>query len=195
MNLRIKRLLLALCLLPLSGAVLAHPGHGVATGFASGFTHPFSGLDHLAAMLAVGMWAGVTAGRRAWIPVAAFLVFMSVGAALGIAGVPLPGVEAGIAASLLVTGLLLASLARLPAVASVLLVGGFALFHGHAHGTEMESAAAPLMYGLGFLLATGALHLGGIGLSLATRSIKAEWLLRGTGLLTGCLGAWLLLGA
>jgi urease accessory protein len=195
MNLHIKRLLLALCLLPLSGVALAHPGHGAVTGFATGFAHPFTGLDHITAMLAVGMWAGMTVGRRAWIPVAAFMGFMMVGAVFGIYGIPFPGIEAGIASSVLVMGLLLVSLVRLPVVASVALVGGFALFHGNAHGIEIPSAAAPLLYSVGFLLATGALHLGGIALGRWAQTSRAEWALRGTGLMTTAFGAWLLLGA
>lgn len=191
---KLKQLVMALFILPVPGAVMAHTGHDVA-GLASGFVHPLSGLDHLAAMLAVGLWAGLTAGRRAWIPVAAFMGFMSLGAVLGMTGIPLPGVEAGIAASLLVMGLLLVSLARLPVAVSTALVGAFALFHGHAHGAEMPSAATPLLYGLGFILATGTLHLAGIGFSRWMQHFKAEWMLRGAGVLTGGLGAWLLLAA
>ncbi len=190
---KLKQLVMALFTLSMSGAVMAHTGHLDVAGFAGGFTHPFTGLDHLAAMLAVGMWAGLTAGRRAWIPVAAFMGFMSLGAALGMTSIPLPGIEAGIATSLLAMGLLLVSLARLPIIASVVLVGAFAIFHGHAHGAEMPSATPPLLYGLGFILATGALHLAGIGLSRWVQHLKAEWLLRAVGVLTGGLGAWLLL--
>ena len=141
------------------------------------------------------MWAGLTAGRRAWIPVAAFMGFMSLGAVLGMTDILLSGVEASIAASLLVMGLLLVSLARLPVTVSIALVGAFAIFHGHAHGAEMPSAATPLLNGLGFILATGTLHLVGIGFSRWVRHFKAEWVLRGIGVLTGSLGAWLLLAA
>ncbi len=190
---KLKQLVMALFTLSMSGAVMAHTGHLDVAGFAGGFTHPFTGLDHLAAMLAVGMWAGLTAGRRAWIPVAAFMGFMSLGAALGMTGIPLPGIEAGIATSLLAMGLLLVSLARLPIAVSIALVGVFALFHGCAHGAEMPVAATPLLYGLGFILATGTLHLVGIGLGGWARHFKAEWMVRAVGVLTGGLGAWLLL--
>jgi urease accessory protein len=195
MNLRTRQLVLALCLFPLSGVAVAHPGHSVAAGFASGFIHPLSGLDHMAAMLAVGMWACFTAGRRAWIPIVAFMGFMSIGAVVGFGAMPLPGIEAGIAASLLVTGLLLVSLVRLPIVASVALVGGFALFHGHAHGVELPLTAAPWLYCLGFLFATGILNLCGFGFGLWARAFRTEWVLRGAGVLTSGFGAWLLLGA
>lgn len=192
---KLKQLVMALFILPVPSVVMAHAGHPDVAGFASGFFHPLSGLDHMAAMLAVGMWAGLTAGRRAWIPVAAFMGFMSLGAVFGLTGIPLPGVEAGIAASLLVTGLLLVSLARLPIAVSIALVGVFALFHGHAHGAGMPVAATPLLYGLGFILATGTLHLAGIGLGGWARHFKTEWMVRAAGVLTGGLGAWLLLAA
>lgn len=194
MNLRTRQLLLAPGLFFLSGAALAHPGHGEAAGFASGFIHPFSGLDHMAVMLVVGMWACFTAGRRAWIPITAFMGFMGVGAVLAISGVPLPGIEAGIAASLLITGLLLMYLVQLPVAASVALIGGFALYHGNAHGVELPLTAAPLLYCLGFLLATGILHLCGFGFGRWAQSFRTEWLLRWSGLLTSGFGAWLLLG-
>jgi urease accessory protein len=190
---KLKQLIATLCILPVSNAAMAHPGHQDIAGFASGFAHPFSGLDHVAAMLAVGMWAGLAAGRRAWIPVAAFMSFMVIGALLGTTKIALPGVESGVAASLLVMGLLLASVAQLPIMVSVGLVSIFAVFHGHAHGTEIPVAAEPLLYGLGFILATGALHLCGIGLSGWARHRGIEWALRGTGVLIGALGAWFLL--
>lgn len=192
---KLKQLVMALFILPVSGAVMAHTGHSDVAGLASGFVHPFGGLDHLVAMLAVGLWAGLTTGRHAWIPVAAFMGFMSLGAVFGMTGIPLPGIEAGIAASLLAMGLLLVSSIRLPIAASAALVGAFAVFHGHAHGAGMPSAATPLLYGLGFILATGTLHLAGIGFSRWVQRFKAEWVLRGAGVLTGGLGAWLLLAA
>ena len=108
-------------------------------------------------------------------------------------GIALPGVEAGIAASVLVTGLLVATLARLPAAAGIALVGVFALFHGSAHGAELPSVVSPLLYGLGFLVSTAALHLSGIGLGRLAQRTRSEWLLRGAGVVTGGFGAWLLL--
>ena len=132
--------------------------------------------------------------RRAWLPVAAFLVFMVIGAVLGMRGIGLPGIETGIAASVLVMGLLVATLVRLPTVATVALIGVFALFHGSAHGAEMPSSATPLLYGIGFLVATASLHLGGIGLARLLQRSHAEWLFRGAGIVTSGFGAWLLLG-
>jgi urease accessory protein len=189
------RLVTLPCALAVSGMALAHTGHHDVPGFLSGLSHPLTGPDHLAAMLAVGLWAGVGARRRAWLPVTTFLVFMTCGAALGINGIALPGLEAGIAASVLVMGLLVATLARLPATASIVLVAVFALFHGSAHGAEMPFAAAPVVYGLGFLVSTAALHLSGIGLGRLARRTGAAWLLRGAGVITGGFGAWLLLAA
>jgi len=189
------RLVTLPCALTFSGLALAHTGHHDIPGFLSGLGHPLTGPDHLAAMLAVGLWAGTGACGRAWLPVAAFLVCMTCGALLGMGGIALPGVEAGIAASVLVTGLLVATLARLPAAAGIALVGVFALFHGSAHAVEMPSAAAPVLYGLGFLVSTAILHLGGLGLGRLAQRTRAEWLVRGAGVITGGFGAWLLLAS
>ncbi|MGB7932942.1 MAG: HupE/UreJ family protein [Gammaproteobacteria bacterium] len=187
------RLVTLPCALLFSGMVMAHTGHHDVSGFLSGLSHPFTGPDHLAAMLAVGLWAGINTRGQAWLPVTAFLVFMSCGAVLGMSGIAMSGVEAGIAASVLVTGLLVATLARLPTGAVIALVGVFALFHGSAHGAEMPSAVTPVLYGLGFLVSTVALHLGGIGLGRLAQRTRVEWLVRGAGVITGGFGAWLLL--
>jgi len=189
------RLVTLPCTLAVSGMALAHTGHHEVSGFLSGLGHPLTGPDHLAAMLAMGLWAGIGAHQRAWLPVTTFLVFMTCGAALGMSGIALPGVESGIAASVLVMGLLVATLTRLPAGAVVALVGVFALFHGGAHGAEMPLAAAPVFYGLGFLASTAVLHLSGLGLGRLAQRSRAEWLLRGAGVITGGFGAWLLLAA
>jgi urease accessory protein len=194
-----KRNLIRLFTLPgallVSGVALAHGGSHEAAGFASGFSHPLTGLDHLAAMLAVGLWAAASLRRRAWLPVIAFPVFMACGAVAGVLGAGMPGFEAGIATSVLVMGLLVATQARLPAGVSIMLVGVFALFHGSAHGAEMPATAAPLLYGLGFLVSTAALHVAGFGLGRLVQRARSEWLLRGAGVMTGGFGAWLLLGS
>jgi urease accessory protein len=187
------RLVTLPCALLVSGVALAHTGHHDVPGFFTGLSHPLTGPDHLAAMLAVGLWAGMNNRAPAWLPVATFLVFMTCGAVVGMSGIVLPGVEAGIAASVLVMGLLVATLARLPATASIALLGVFALFHGSAHGAEMPFAAAPVLYGLGFLVSTAALHLAGLGLGRIAQQTRAAWLLRGAGMITGGFGAWLLL--
>lgn len=136
--------------------------HGA--GFTAGLAHPFLGIDHLLAMIAVGLWAGQMGGSALWRVPLAFIAMMVLGAALALAGVPLPAVQTGIATSLLVLGLFVGFVVRLPAVASMLLVGAFAIFHGHVHASELPLAAAPVLYGLGFVTATAMLHMFGIWL-------------------------------
>ena len=144
----------------------AHTEEGVAGGFVSGFTHPIFGLDHLVAMVAVGLW-GAQLGRPAiWILPIAFPAIMAVGGFLGVVGVPLPMVEVGIAASAVVLGLSIAFVMRPSLTVAGLVVAAFAIFHGHAHGMELPDAANPLAYGVGFVLATGLLHLCGILIGL-----------------------------
>lgn len=148
--------LAAVVLATASGAALAHPGHESASFF-TGFTHPLGGLDHLLAMLAVGLYAARQPGATRWMLPAGFVLAMLAGAGLGAIGVALPAVEAGIAASMLVFGLLIALAARLPLTVSLPLVAAFALFHGHAHHAEMGGASL-VTYAAGFALATGLLH-------------------------------------
>jgi urease accessory protein len=150
----------------------AHPGHAPGAGFMHGFAHPMTGLDHLLAMLAVGLWAAQLGGRATWLVPAAFVSVMTFGAGLGMSGVHLPLVEQGIIASVFVLGLLIATAARLPLAASAALVGVFALFHGFAHGAEMPVSASGLAYASGFALATVALHVIGF---LAGRATRVEW--------------------
>ncbi|MCG3134871.1 MAG: hypothetical protein HMLKMBBP_02279 [Planctomycetes bacterium] len=164
----------------LSGEAWAHPGH-VAPSFAGGFSHPVTGLDHVLAMLAVGLWAAQSGGRARWVLPAAFVAVMGVGGALGMAGVRLPGVEAGIAASVVVLGLLVACAARWPASASALLVAAFALLHGHAHGTELPAAASGSAYAAGFVLATALLHAAGLSIGHLAASRGRPHLLRTAG--------------
>lgn len=160
---KIRHLALALPLAVIAGAALAHPGHDAA-GFASGFVHPLGGADHLLAMLAVGLYAAREQGlARAGVPLA-FVAAMLAGAGMSALGVALPLVEAGIAASVLVLGLLIAFMARLPLAASLPLIAVFAAFHGHAHHAEMGEGSV-LAFTVGFALATAALH--GLGYALA----------------------------
>lgn len=141
----------------------AHVLPGDVRGFASGVNHPLHGLDHILAMIAVGLWAAQLGGRSRWLVPASFVGVMALGAALAMGGLRVPFVEAGILLSVLVLGLLIATAARFPLAASMAIVGVFALFHGHSHGTEMPVNAAGLVYGLGFALATATLHACGIG--------------------------------
>lgn len=181
----------------LSTYAIAHPGHEVdahGISFMDGLLHPLTGLDHLAAMLAVGLWSALsaTSARRIWLAPVAFAGMLLVGALLGLNGMELPAVEPMIAASLLVMGLLVATRAKLPLAVTAGVVGVFAVFHGIAHGTELAGGGngfAPL---LGMLVATIALHLAGVGLGLALRS-HSVWWPRVVGGLTALLGGAFLL--
>ena len=164
--------------------------HGA--GFEAGVTHPFTGFDHLLAMLAVGMWAAQQGGRAQWSIPLAFVAMMTLGGILALTGVHLPMVETGIATSVLVLGLLVTFSARLPLAAGATLVGIFALFHGHAHGAELPLAASPVEYALGFILATAALH--GIGIALGNHMKKGSLpLLQLSGAAVAATGVWLML--
>jgi urease accessory protein len=170
--------------LPAAAALLfpalahAHPGHDgheLTWDFRAGAAHPLMGMDHILAMVAVGLWAAQLGGRARWLVPAAFVGVMALGGALGRSGVVMvPGVEQGIAASVLVLGLLIAAAVRLPVAASMALVGGFAVFHGFAHGAEMPTAAGGLGYGAGFVTSTALLHAAGVGLGLLAGKFSAR---------------------
>ncbi|MGU3540771.1 HupE/UreJ family protein [Methylobacterium sp. A54F] len=183
-----KRLLAALpaALLLLPLPALAHPGHGDAAGFLHGFQHPLGGLDHVLAMVAVGLLAAIRGGRALWLLPAAFLTMMTGGALLGMAGIALPHAEAGIALSIVAFGIAAAMGLSLPLVGATLLVAAFAVFHGYAHGAEMPEAASGLAYGAGFLAATALLHAAGIGLGLAAGGLTRG---RGAALSGGAIAA------
>ena len=169
---KLMALALAGALLPT--AALAHTGIGAAGGFAHGFWHPIGGLDHVLAMVAVGALAARLGGRALWIVPAAFVAMMAVGGFIGMEGIGLPFVETGIALSVVVLGGAIALGWRLPVAAASAVVGLFAVFHGHAHGSEIQIDASGLAYGLGFMLATAALHVVGIGLGVAIGRIGAR---------------------
>jgi urease accessory protein len=193
-NPRSIRMLLAALMTVASTSALAHPQAGAAAHFSLGFVHPFSGPDHILAMVAVGLWASQLGGSALWKVPLSFVAMMAVGGALGMAGVAVPLVELGTAGSVLVFGLLVTFGARLPVALGMALVGAFALFHGHAHGTEMPADAAGLGYGLGFILATALLHGAGVGVGLlAGRGMPAR-ALRVAGAAVAVTGAVLLAG-
>jgi urease accessory protein len=171
----------------------AHTGVGDTSGFISGLAHPLGGLDHICAMVGVGLWAAQRGGRAIWLAPLAFMLVMAIGGALGIAGVYIPFVEPGILASVLVLGIMVMMAVRLPLVATAGLVGLCALFHGHAHGTEMPLTAAGLEYGLGFLLATALLHACGVGLGLLTTRSNFTWVARYAGAAIVLCGMYLCL--
>jgi urease accessory protein len=153
--------LVALCLF--AGTASAHTGHHAITGFLSGLGHPLSGLDHLLAMIAIGLWAAQQGGRALWAVPAAFVGTMLLGGGLALGEVALPHIETGIAASVLVLGLLVATRQRWGVAAGMAIAAGFALVHGYAHGLEMPQATSPALYALGFVLVTAFLH--GVGIA------------------------------
>lgn len=165
-----KKALLGVGLAMLPTAAFAHVGVH-ADGFAHGFEHPVGGADHVLAMVAVGLLAAQLGGRALWATPLAFMGMMVVGGALGMAGIAVPFVELGIGLSVLSLGLVLAFGVGLSSVVAVAMAGFFAIFHGHAHGAETPEAASGLAYGLGFVLATGMLHLAGLGIGLTARSL------------------------
>jgi urease accessory protein len=148
-------------------AAWAHPGHDAGVGFVHGFVHPVTGLDHVLAMVAVGLFAAQLGGRALWTVPLSFVSIMAVGGTLGIAGIAVPFVETGIAISVIVLGLAISLAWKAPVAGAVALVGLFAVFHGYAHGAEMPIDASGLEYGLGFVLATAILHVLGIGLAFS----------------------------
>lgn len=193
----LKRFLLlaagiALTVSALSSPAMAHVTNASGGGFAHGFSHPFSGLDHILAMVAVGMWASQL-GRPAYLILPlTFPLVMTAGAALGIAGMPLPWVELGIAASVLILGALVALAVKPSLAVSVALIGLFALMHGHSHGTELPQAASPAAYAAGFLIATLALHVVGLAVGETSRGLFARVGLRAAGAAIAAAGVFLL---
>ena len=185
----------AILLAPL--IVTAHPGlPGHTHGFANGFVHPLSGLDHLLAMTAVGLWAAQRGGRALWAVPLAFVSVMTLGGMLGMAGLgQFPLIDQAIAASVLTMGIFVATAVRLQLFTSTVIIGLFALFHGYAHGAEMPATASGLLYGLGFVLATATLHLCGITFGLAARKFNSPKLLRYSGWAIAVCGLYLLFSA
>jgi urease accessory protein len=166
---RFHSLAITTLLLVFSGAVYAHEGAGVTGGFISGFFHPVLGLDHVVAMVAVGLWGAFLGNPAIWVLPVVFPLVMALGGALGVAGIPIPAVETGIAVSAIVLGAMVAFAVRPSIWVAAVFVGAFAIFHGHAHGTELPNAANALAYSLGFVIATGLLHLSGIAFGLLVR--------------------------
>jgi urease accessory protein len=148
----------------------AHIVDGSATGgFVGGFAHPLFGLDHVVAMIAVGLWGAFLGPPAIWLLPMTFPMVMAIGGAIAILGVPVPGVEIGIASSAIVLGGMIALAARPPLVIAALIVGAFAIFHGHAHGAELPPGTDVVAFSVGFVMATGLLHLTGIAFGLLTR--------------------------
>lgn len=170
----------------------AHSAADIGGGVISGLLHPVLGWDHVAAMVAVGLWGAFLGATALWLLPVVFPLVMAVGGALGLAGVNIPGVEIGIAASALVLGAMILLTARPPLWIAGVLVASFAIFHGHAHGTELPEAASPLAYSLGFVIATGLLHLSGISFGLLVRWPFGRMAVRATGAVIAIAGAMFL---
>lgn len=182
----------------LPGVALAHTGVGATGGLALGFAHPIGGLDHLLAMIAVGLFAATLGGRALWAVPATFVAVMALGGALGMLAFPLPYVELGIALSVVVLGLAVALRRPWPVAAAMALVAVVAVFHGHAHGAEMPVDASSLAYATGFVAATAVLHLVGIaaGLGVAkTGHLRARRLTRAGGAALALAGVLIMTGA
>lgn len=199
MSFKFTKALPAVAMALIAGPALAHTGVDHGTGFGTGFAHPFGGLDHLLAMLAVGLWAVQYAARSEnkrvlWLLPAAFVLPMALGFVLGFSGVALPGVEAGIALSVLILGLAVAFAVRPPLPAAMAVTALFALFHGHAHGSELPHAEMAAMYAAGMVLATALLHgLGIVGGRLA-QQVRLPLLTRTAGAAVALAGIVILVG-
>jgi urease accessory protein len=176
-------------------AALAHQQGGEAIGFFGGLKHPISGLDHVLAMVAVGLWGAQLGAPAIWLLPVTFPMVMAFGGMLALMGVPLPGAEIGIAVSAVALGLVVMSEARPPLWAAAALVGFFAIFHGHAHGTELPAGASGLLYSIGFVLATGCLHATGIAIGLIHRWPWGRIALRVAGAIVAGAGLWFLWNA
>ena len=168
--------------------IFAHDPGGQAEGFWAGLLHPVSGLDHVLAMVAVGLWGAQLGAPAVWMLPVAFPMLMAVGGFVGLVGVPIPGVEIGIALSALLLGAVVALEARPPLGAAVALVSLFAIFHGHAHGTELPPGGNGLTYSMGFVVATGCLHGAGILFGLVHRWRAGRIALRAAGAAVACAG-------
>lgn len=195
----LKTGLLALAAAALPAVAYAHTGVGQTSGFMHGFSHPISGLDHILAMVMVGVFAFQLGGRAVWLVPATFVLVMAIGGGLGIAGVNVPFVEVGIALSVIVLGAVVALNVKAPTAVAMGIVGLFAIFHGHAHGAEMPENAGGAAYAVGFMIATALLHVAGLGLGFliarvgerhgpfAVRTAGGLAAVAGVGILTGMI--------
>jgi urease accessory protein len=182
-------LLVGAALLAGATPALAHVQQGQAEGLLTGVLHPISGLDHVLAMVSVGLWGAQLGAPAVWLLPVTFPMVMAMGGFLGLVGIDLPGVEIGIALSVLLLGLMVALEGRPALAAAAVLVGAFAVFHGHAHGTELPPGQSGLMYSLGFVTATGALHGLGILIGVVHRWPLGRLALRVAGIAVALAGS------
>jgi len=191
MDLFICFLALAVCLVFVSYAQ-AHVEKGQAIGFVTGLEHPWSGLDHVLAMIAVGIWGAQMGNPALWILPVTFPMVMSLGAMMGLLGFPLPGIEIGIAVSAILLGAMVLFEVKPELYIAAVMVGFFAIFHGHAHGTELPPGQSGLLYSMGFVIATGVLHGIGITIGLIHRWPAGKLVLRGAGAFIAAMGMFFL---
>jgi len=169
-------------------SAFAHVEGGQAAGFITGLQHPWSGLDHILAMIAVGRWGAQLGKPSIWVLPIAFPMMMAAGAMMGLLGIPVPGVEIGIAFSAILLGLMVLAEVRPKLAVSIAMVGFFAIFHGHAHGTELPPGQSGLLYSMGFVIATGCLHGLGIVIGLVKELPLGRQALRGAGSFIAVMG-------
>jgi urease accessory protein len=177
-----------------AGPALAHTAGNSAAGFGAGFVHPLTGLDHLLAMVSVGIWGAQLGAPAIWLLPVAFPLIMALGGALGVLGVPLPAGELLIALSVVVLGTLVASARKVPLAIALAIVAVFAVAHGHAHGVELPNSADALAFTVGFVLATGLLHLAGIAIGVLTRWQTGVVAVRACGVAVAVAGCFFVLG-
>ena len=189
-----KRLVPILALLFAASPAIAHVGHGSTASFTAGLGHPFRGFDHVTVMVMVGLWAALKGGHALWIWPATFVGVMLIGGVLGMAGMPVPFVEPGILASVVALGLFVALAVDLPIAVGAAILAIFALFHGHAHGSEVAETLGGAEYMAGFVLATAALHLAGIGFAQTMTHLSLRPAVRIAGALCVPIGAGLFAG-
>lgn len=180
--------LIAVVSILLPAHAFAHIEQGQAIGFITGLRHPWSGLDHVLAMIAVGLWGAQLGNPALWVLPVTFPMVMALGALMGLLGIPLPGVEIGIALSAVLLGSMVVGEVRPGMVVAACIVGFFAIFHGHAHGTELPAGQSGMLYSMGFVFATGCLHGIGIALGLVHRWPVGKLALRGSGAFIAVMG-------
>lgn len=188
----VKSALTILLILSWVNVAWAHVEGGQAAGFFTGLQHPWSGLDHVLAMIAVGLWGAQLGSPALWLLPIAFPMMMAMGAMMGLLGIPVPGVEIGIALSAIVLGAMILAEVRPKLAVAIALVGIFAVFHGHAHGTELPAGQSGLLYSMGFVIATGCLHGVGIAIGLVNGLPAGKLVLRGAGSFIAVMGVFFL---
>jgi len=189
-----KTLLVTALLVFTEGAAFAHVGIASTASFTAGVAHPLTGIDHIAVMVAVGLWAALKGSRALWVWPATFVGMMLIGGAFGMARLPLPYVEPAILASVVALGILVMLAIDLPVWAGALMIGAFAVFHGHAHGTEVAETVTGAEYMAGFATATASLHVLGLGFALLMNQMNARALVRVSGFACVLLGIGLFAG-